>query len=484
MQLKQLDKEEDSGKLLEDVKRLSQSAITYIVVGLSFYIITSYNPLQTAAAIFVFGVNYLCFFHKSDIRSVLFWGVNFQWLAISIKIFYANYLVIPLSEVFSYYSNPYTIDDAFWYSIIGLFFFIVGMHWVANKKAFLKPFLNTGILAFDPKKIIYLYLLFSLLAIFLNSSKGFLGGLSYPIAYFLKLKWGFLFIAFIICFKKNEYLKTFLVIIFFEFLLSFASYFSSFKEYIIVLVVAFTLILSEFKGKYIVFLILLFMVLFRFGLVWTAIKGDYREYISGGGGQRVSVSTTDALSYFYTLVSNVDNSIIEDAMDGLIDRIGYIDFFSLTLSTVPETIPHQNGEIWKQAVTHMFMPRIFFPNKPSIDDSAHTSKYTGQALAGQAQGASHSLGYMADSYIDFGPVWMFIPVFLLGTLFGLVYNYFLKYSFSPIWALLYIFPLFQLIGAYGTNAIKLISNIVIYFLVVYLFNKFVPEKIEKIIKSS
>ena len=72
------------------------------------------------------------------------------------------------------------------------------------------------------------------------------------------------------------------------------------------------------------------------------------------------------------------------------------------------------------------MPRIFFADKSIIDDSERTNKYTGFAVAGAGQGTSISIGYMGESYIDFGEVGMMVPIFLLGLLYGSLYRWMLN----------------------------------------------------------
>ena len=45
-------------------------------------------------------------------------------------------------------------------------------------------------------------------------------------------------------------------------------------------------------------------------------------------------------------------------------------------------------------------------------------------VAGVEQGTSIGIGYMAESYVDFGPVLMFLPILLLGVFYGLIYRLF------------------------------------------------------------
>jgi hypothetical protein len=81
--------------------------------------------------------------------------------------------------------------------------------------------------------------------------------------------------------------------------------------------------------------------------------------------------------------------------------------------------------IWGEAVTRAFTPRILFPDKRAINDSDLTRQYTGLDVGGTDQGTSISLGYMAESYIDFGPVLMFAPIAALGLGLGRFYRWLL-----------------------------------------------------------
>ena len=75
------------------------------------------------------------------------------------------------------------------------------------------------------------------------------------------------------------------------------------------------------------------------------------------------------------------------------------------------------------------MPRGLFPNKPTLGgDSWLVWTYAGLPVAGDAQGTSIGLGYMAEFYIDFGVPLMFVPLFLFGILLGLIYRAFLIFS--------------------------------------------------------
>ena len=72
---------------------------------------------------------------------------------------------------------------------------------------------------------------------------------------------------------------------------------------------------------------------------------------------------------------------------------------------------------------------LFFPDKEVIDDLVRTNLYTG-GVAGISEGTSISLGYVAESYIDFGPIGMFPALFLIGLMFGRIYRGLLRWTAS------------------------------------------------------
>jgi hypothetical protein len=91
---------------------------------------------------------------------------------------------------------------------------------------------------------------------------------------------------------------------------------------------------------------------------------------------------------------------------------------------VPDNVPFERGALWLSAIEHVFMPRLLFPQKAAVDDSERTQLYTGMLVAGREQGTSIGIGYVAESYVDFGIAGMFVPIFGLGIFFGAIYRVF------------------------------------------------------------
>jgi hypothetical protein len=94
---------------------------------------------------------------------------------------------------------------------------------------------------------------------------------------------------------------------------------------------------------------------------------------------------------------------------------------ALAIARVPDVLPHTHGELMTNALRHLLMPRVFFPDKPALISSSDlVRKYSGVWVAGEEENTSIGFGYAIESYIDFGVPNMFIPVVLYGIFIGVV----------------------------------------------------------------
>jgi hypothetical protein len=103
-------------------------------------------------------------------------------------------------------------------------------------------------------------------------------------------------------------------------------------------------------------------------------------------------------------------------------RVAYTNLFGLTISHTPNFEPYAGGELWMGAIKHVLMPRFIFRNKETTDDSARARRFTGMRLSGMEDSTSIGIGYIAESYADFGRVLMFVPLYLVGVFMGLIYD--------------------------------------------------------------
>ena len=151
--------------------------------------------------------------------------------------------------------------------------------------------------------------------------------------------------------------------------------------------------------------------------------------------------------------------------------------FARVISTVPRYLPHEEGKMWWTAVRHILMPRLLFPKKPALpSDSELTSRYTRTVLASSKQGTSISMGYMAESYIDFGMFGMFVPVFLCGLLWGGMYRYFMLNVPDRLIAYGMVTALLANANQFEIHSVKLLGGMLMNFLVFATVAKFVLPK--------
>jgi hypothetical protein len=242
----------------------------------------------------------------------------------------------------------------------------------------------------------------------------------------------------------------------------FTGYFGSFKEGIIMLIVV-VMGLPRGMNLRIRGLALAFISLGFFAAVfWSVVKTDYRAYLVQQWRQKGGASTMDKLEVIRMLVSRMDAKKMEEGFKATVARLSYVGLFGSVLSNVPSSEPHSNGELWLGAVTHVLTPRILFPDKKVLDDSARARRFTGIRLSGMEEGTSIGIGYMAESYADFGSLGMFFPIYLLGLFLGRIYRNFCLNKHSTLLGVAIATAIvFSVIQAFATSNVKIVGSLVV-----------------------
>jgi hypothetical protein len=236
-----------------------------------------------------------------------------------------------------------------------------------------------------------------------------------------------------------------------EIVLGITGFFAGFREPIVLAVLAVLEVFDRRNARHWLALAVASVAICALGVLWMGIRGDYRrEYVevdqfSGSRNARIN-RVEDLTSSF---MKNDTDSLLRTT-DQLVDRMWTIYYPALALKRVPSVIPHTNGQIVGLALLHIVTPRIFFPNKGELpSDSDEVRKYANVAVAGREVNTSIAFGYSAESYIDFGLPWMFLPVFVYGIFVGACYTVFrsviwhreLFVSFATVsfWISVYLF---------------------------------------------
>ncbi len=273
----------------------------------------------------------------------------------------------------------------------------------------------------DIKKIATLYGLSVVVTFMMTAAAIVLPSIRQFLLAIASLKWGVVFLlCYVVMHQRKGYALLFVCILV-EFATGLLGVFADFKSVFFVLVIAVTSSPLALRGRRLVATLTCFVVLFVLGVVWTSVKTDYRAFLSEeASGPEDVIPIERRFDKLADLIEGVTWENLTDGLDGLILRVSYVNFFALTVENVPSRVPYENGGLWKGSIIHILTPRVFFPDKPVLDDSERTRLYTGVNVAGMESSTSIGIGYVGESYVDFGPLWMFVPIFLLGVLYGVI----------------------------------------------------------------
>jgi hypothetical protein len=351
---------------------------------------------------------------------VLAFACVMQWLQSTLAVFRTNYYGVSLTE----YGGP-ELTQASWLSLAGVLVLAIGIRTALWRRRSVTDQVMKESRELLPWRIFTMYLGALVTFYFLERFALTMPALSQPLLAVTSLRWAFLFLLFYSVITKQRNYTLLLVSTILELVLGVLGYFGGFKDVIFLLLVAMPLSRRFLRGKHLVTGVLVALVLICLSVVWTAIKGEYRDFLNQGTGQQVVYESVEArVLKLPELVGSLDSQALADGLDRAILRLSYVNFFAACIANVPANLPYENGALWGDAITHVLTPRFLFPDKAALDDSIQTSYYTGTEVAGAEHGTSIGLGYMAQSYVDFGPLGMFVPIFLLGVFYGVIYRFF------------------------------------------------------------
>ena len=397
----------------------------------------------------------------------------YHFLQISAGIWESNYLNEDIN-----YRSPST-QIATIASYIGLLFLFLPIAYYQNKL----PALSLSILkkhadrlAIDKTFRVYVIGFFAMNA--LTGIAFLFPSLTQIILSIANIKW-FLFLLFgLQSILKNRMRKEFYIFCALEFALGFFSFFSEFKTVIYFIFFLLLCLLAVVKFNKMMIFVIGVAFMFFAGVFWTSIKGEYRGFINKGSStQTVQVEKGEALDKLLELSDKQNSNSFSDAIESFLDRLQYTYHLAKTMDRVPAVIPHQNGSNWGNTLVFILTPRIIDPNKGTYDASEKASKYSGIQYSGKKRGVSISLGYFADGYIDFGYVGMFIPLLILGFIYGSTYYYFIRkssnnfiFNYAVVGALFMGFMSFESDNIYVAG--RLYVNLMVFFVLrLFLFPK-------------
>ena len=423
-------------------------------------------------------------FWRSNESKHLLVNLLLYWAVVAILIPYAELTNKPLNDLVRYGKS--NIRLASWIGLFALTAYLLGIQiQIKNIKRVDEESLFSLLRGYDSNKILLLYVIVSLLSAALNSSIIHIPGgqLLLAVSY---LKWVLLTFLIIhtLVVPNNKKLVVFIFIA--EVLLSFSGFWAAFKDYVLVALGAYLIFIPKLNLRTYFLLFTVFAFSILLAVIWTFSKGEYRNYLTGGERSQVIVKEDNIgnINKFYEIVqTNFSNENFSEnffiGLENLIYRVSYVEFLAMTIKQVPTYLPHEEGSLLISAVEHVVKPRILFPNKKSIYDSELTSKYTGVQFSGVEQGASFSLGTVAESYIDFGKYYMFIPIIFFGLWVGWMYKYLIVNGYNIIWGICYSAPIFQFAWSFPVPTSKFFGWSITYFIGFWFLNKYIIKYLDE-----
>ena len=212
-----------------------------------------------------------------------------------------------------------------------------------------------------------------------------------------------------------------------EVAVGFTGYFAGFREPIVMGAIAILEVFDRRDVRHWAFAAILAGVLAASSVIWISVRGELRQEIDD---ELISNSRVERFDRARTLSTGLLTQAAGDyseATTRLIDRLWAIKYPAMALERVPDYVPHTDGEIMWDAVTHLVTPRFLYPDKPDlISDSDLVRKYAGANVAGSESNTSIAFGYAAESYVDYGLPWMFVPAIIWGLLLGMAFQIWLS----------------------------------------------------------
>lgn len=440
------------------------------------------NPLLTPVAILVLVVCVKMLWRRGE-PPILAFACAMQWLQAAIAIFYTDYYGISLQQAFG---GP-EFEQATLLSLIAVFSLGLGIR-IALFRAGPSVFnrLRSDSLKVNVGGAFVLYITGFLVAAVAGVVAWQIQGLSQQIYALGTVKWFAVFILAYCTLERGQSYVFLGIAVLLELVTGVTGYFAGFKNVFFILIVVALASPFALRGKRLAIAIVAAVTLFFLGVVWTAIKTDYRAFLNQGSDQQVvAVSTEESLGKLGGLLSNFTWDGFSDGLDAMVLRLSYVNYFALTLINVPDHVPYEHGTLWLGALKHTVTPRLFFPEKAETNDSERMMLYTGVHTASDEQGTSIGIGYVAESYVDFGSRFMFVPIFLLGVFYGLIYRLFVLRSRhallgSAITASILVFGAFTI----ETSNIKVVGGNVTVLVVMTVFFKLFARPVWSFLTSS
>lgn len=246
-------------------------------------------------------------------------------------------------------------------------------------------------------------------------------GLQQPVLAFVLIKFVLLYLLAATVFRLQRGWGWLILAISVELINGITGFFSDYKDAFFIVLIALASGREKPNAKLVITGGAVITAVIWFSLVWTAIKPEYRQWVSGNSGAQTVLRPIGERVDFITQRIVFGGLDYETAYLKLLQRIGYTEYYARILARL-ETNSIDAPNQYLSAIQHTLMPRLLFPDKPALNDSVVTTAFTGDVID---PSTSISIGYVAEAHADFGFPGMLLPILLIGLMIGAQARYFM-----------------------------------------------------------
>lgn len=411
---------------------------------------------------------------EPPVLALTFW---LGWVGASIATFYSNFFGMDVNA-FPMFSSD--MRSAISISLVGLLFMALGMR-VSAGRAHYEDALNARTLALSQPISVWfnLYVLAAGAAFFASGAIWLVPGLSQIILGFTNIKWAFFFMLAYATLVRGSALHPLLMFAFlFELVLGLGGFFSDFKTVFLTMLLAAAAAGVRLNFGKTIGLSLILSCMLGLLVIWNSVKGDYRLFVSKGTGhQTVEIDYKERMGYLFELVNGLNFDRLAQGAQQTVERLSYVEFFGAVLLYVPAHEPYTEGAILADALLRPLMPRVFFADKTAVDDSVRSAQYTG-GIVSVTDATSISLGYIPESYIDFGPSGMLAGLTLIGFIYGSVYKMLVRWvARCPLLGMGLAVSMLQTVGLYENSFTKIFGGLVATLIAAWLVARILVPRV-------
>ena len=301
-----------------------------------------------------------------------------------------------------------------------------------------------------------------------------------PLIALLLLKYVCIYLVASTVFDQGRGFLWLCIILAIEVVTGITGFFGTFKEGFFIVLIAFIAGARRPSARMWTFAAAAAVLVLVLSMAWTAIKPEYRRWVSGFSSEQIIVRSFDErISWMadHLLGSDLDYWVSFQAM---IDRVDCTSIFAQYRAWQETGDEIDLPSRYLAGIEHVLTPRALFPAKPRLDDSIVTTAMTGRRIDSST---SISVGYLAEAHYDFGPRLMFLPIFLIGAAVGWTGRYFMTrkapYVVRQAFTTTVLFSFFQ----FGTNFDKALGTFIVGAVTLAAVLRFVYPRIAEWMSS-